>query len=57
MAKNISQIFEKLVDKLLVLRYDIEVADEKETAADDLPARHPKSHNNRIYDNLTEMQP
>ena len=24
---------------------------------DDLPARHPKSHNNRIYDNLTEMQP
>ena len=24
---------------------------------DRLPGRHPKSHNNRIYDNLTEMQP
>ena len=44
--------------------YDIRVASEKELhkvlhqmQAEHLPGRVPKYQNNRIYDNLTEMQP
>ena len=58
--KNLKKVF----DNQSGLMYDIRVASEKELhkvlhqmQAEHLPGRVPKYQNNRIYDNLTEMQP
>ena len=56
--------FKKVLDNQSGLMYDIRVASEKNltkfligSRTELLPVRVPKYQKNRIYDNLTEMQP
>ena len=64
MNLNASKISKKVLDNQNGLMYDIRVASEKNltkllirSKAEHLPCRVPEYQKNRIYDNLTEMQP
>ena len=59
-----SKISKKVLDNQSGLMYDISFASEKNltkfligSRTEPLPVRVPKYQKNRIYDNLTEMQP
>ena len=61
---NVSKISKKVLDNQNGLMYNIRVASEKNftkllirSRTELLPCRVPKNQKNRIYDNLTEMQP
>ena len=61
---NVSKISKIVLDNASGLMYDVRVASEKSfskqltgSKAERLPCRIPKYQKNRIYDNLTEMQP